>query len=107
MTPLTITIPDTCVPKFRDAWSQAMELMLSTHSPSHMAVGRSFFHCLTNLINLASNTDGHVYICSDFEPLSFGFSAGSLSGGLIYHGPENPSSLSIQLTPTHGWQLHT
>jgi hypothetical protein len=49
----------------------------------------------------------------DHAPLSFGFAAGSLCGGLIFHGPHDGygsgqgPTFSVCLEPTTGWQLHT
>lgn len=50
---------------------------------------------------------------SDFAPLSFGWCAGNLVGGLIFHGSHDGfgdggfPSLSVSLDNTEGWQLHT
>lgn len=101
---MQLTITDAALPVFRKCMDDAFQLA-SSPSLDQRKAGLSFFHCLRTIINLAG--DNNATISKDFEPLSFIFSSGSLIGGMIYHGPENPASLSVQLTPTHGWQLHT
>jgi hypothetical protein len=104
---MQLTITDAALPVFRKCMDNAFQLAASPVL-DHRKVGLSFFHCLRTIINLGANSTNQLAsISKDFEPLSFTFSAGSLTGGMIFHGPENPASLSVQLTPTHGWQLHT
>ncbi len=53
---------------------------------------------------------GNAKLYLDFAPLSFGFSAGGLAGGLIFHGPTNGSgpNFSVHLDQSFvGWSLHT
>jgi hypothetical protein len=56
---------------------------------------------------------GKAKLYRDFAPLSFGFSAGSLQGGLIFHGEHDGGgdggmpTLSVCLTPADGWRIHT
>ncbi len=56
---------------------------------------------------------GPVQFYKDFAPLSFGWRAGGLTGGLIYHGPHDghgdggAPTFSVSLTDIDGWQLHT
>jgi len=49
----------------------------------------------------------------DFAPLSFCWSGGGMTGGLIFHGPHDNGgdggapTFSVNLSNTYGWSLHT
>ena len=70
--------------------------------------------CIDRLKQWEKNSNGkyEIVLYKDFAPYSMGFAerakdgTNGIVGGLIYHG--NPDkSLSIQLTPKEGWQIHT
>lgn len=103
---ITLTITEAAVPTFITATEKALDCLRSSDL-TRIRVGASFFASLDTILRLARNSPEPARIYADHEPLSFGFTVGHLSGGFIYHGPENPNSLSVQLTPTTGWQLHT
>lgn len=78
----------------------------------------SLQQCLEQIARIASNCPkgGGILpprIYKDFAPMSFGWSAGVLVGGCIYHGEHDNGgdggapTFSVQLTPTYGWAIHT
>lgn len=56
---------------------------------------------------------GVVTLYKDFAPYSFGFTAGGMNGGLIFHGSHDGGgngggpTFSVCLTPCDGWSIHT
>ncbi len=68
---------------------------------------------LQQVANLARNFNDKGLLSGDFAPLSFGFSAGSLVGGIIFHGPHDgfgsggAPTFSVSLDNNPGWQIHT
>lgn len=70
--------------------------------------------CFERLINIGNNCKtGKPTIYKDFAPYSFGFSAGGMAGGLIFHGSHDGGgnggapTYSVSLSDTDGWGLHT
>jgi hypothetical protein len=75
---------------------------------------KSFSQCLDQLNRICKNNPGYVcYLYPDWAEYSLSFnitadqgSYSLLHGGLIFHG--NPDrSLSVQLEPRMGFQIHT
>lgn len=67
----------------------------------------SLLECFTRLSNWNSQ---YIAVYPDLSAHCFGFTAGSINGGIIYHGsPEAgyQENGSCQLEPTYGWQIHT
>jgi len=79
----------------------------------HPELKRSFDHCLDTLNRIRDSFGGVVRLFLDFAPYSFEFSVGGLNGGMIFHGGHDGGgdgggpTLSVCLTPTTGWSLHT
>lgn len=77
----------------------------------------SLQHCLDSIARLAENASSGAPAPSkftkDFAPFSFGWSAGSLVGGCIFHGSHDNGgdggapTFSVNLTAVQGWALHT
>lgn len=83
---------------------------LSTRMQLHLTLQRSLEH----IANIAKNYPGReCWLGYDFAPLSFTWAAGTLYGGLIFHGPHDgygsggAPTFSVSLDNTAGWQLHT
>jgi hypothetical protein len=69
---------------------------------------------LIRLINIGNNCKtGKPVLYKDFAPYSFGFNAGGMIGGLIFHGVHDRGgdggapTYSVNLTPVDGWSIHT
>lgn len=75
----------------------------------------SLQRCLEQISNIVHNCPKAPppSIYKDFAPMSFGWSAGSLVGGCIYHGAHDNGgdggmpTLAVQVNPSFGWSLHT
>lgn len=69
-------------------------------------------NCLTWIGNIARNFPmSPASLGFDHAPLSLGWKAGSMNGGLIFHAPNegtgNYPVLHVLLTGHAGWQLHS
>jgi hypothetical protein len=75
----------------------------------HLAL--SLQNCLDRLENLAHNGGGHLYL--DHAPLSFGWAACGMVGGMILHGSHDHGgnggapTYSVCVEGTVGWSLHS
>ena len=60
-----------------------------------------------------ANEHPHALLYNDFAPLSFGWTGGGMTGGLIFHGPHDRGgdggapTFCVNLGNTHGWSIHT
>lgn len=68
---------------------------------------------LERIASLADPSTARARLYPDDAPLSFGWQAGGLVGGLLFHGPHDGfgsgafPTFAVTLTPTVGWALHT
>jgi len=74
--------------------------------------------CLDSLQRVDENSGCETSIVTDFAPLSFEFARFKngkrvMNGGIIFHGQHDgfgsgaAPTLSVTITPTSGWQIHT
>ncbi len=73
---------------------------------------------LERLLAIANNMGGVCHLGFDFAPYSFSFAGVRgettvINGGLIFHGAHDiggdgsDPTLSVSLSPTTGWQIHS
>jgi hypothetical protein len=76
--------------------------------------------CMKSLTNIAKNGKGKIHLYKDFAPFSFYWTAIRdedghcfFNGGVIYHGSHDNGgdgsypTLSVSVSPSQGWQVHT
>lgn len=69
--------------------------------------------CWETLERLSTNNDTPIKLHLDFAPYSFGFQAGGLVGGFIFHGDHDnrgdggAPTFSVNISGSYGWSLHT
>ena len=81
---------------------------------------KSLEHCFSTLERIKENygpKDVEILLYADWAQMSLGFSVFNekinrsfLSGGIIFHGSidnKPVQNLSVTLTPSSGWQVHT
>lgn len=91
---------------FEDIWSFAESCPVSEFE--------SLQRCLTQIGNIARNfPSAPARLYKDFAPHSFGWTAGHLVGGCIYHGAHDGGgdggapTFSLCVDNAKGWRLHT
>jgi hypothetical protein len=79
---------------------------------ARMQIHRTLVRSLEHIANIAKNYPNQpAKLFHDFAPLSMGWCAGNLVGGLIFHGcgvgGGSFPTLAVTLDDHVGWQLHT
>lgn len=93
---------------FRDGWEKIIKFAEEKATADQR---ESLVKCLENLERLAGK--GICQVGYDFAPLSFGWAAGGLIGGCIFHGPHDGGgdggapTFAVCVTAADGWRLHT
>lgn len=68
---------------------------------------------LEQISRIQKNCGGRAELYRDFAPQSFGWSAGGMAGGCIFHGAHDGGgdggapTFSVSLTAQNGWALHS
>lgn len=109
--PNVIEVHDSALPRLEEC-----KKFLADVEDSEMRVQlwKTLQDSLEHIGRIANNyPDDPATLFRDFAPLSFGWCAGNLTGGLIFHGEHDghggggAPTFSVSLDSTTGWQLHT
>lgn len=106
-----IEVPDNV--EIPDGYWSHFQLILDWAETRPVAEFLSLQKSIEGISNIARNCGGRpATVHSDFAPHSFGWDAGGMVGGCIYHAPNGDCSggaptYSVCLTAVEGWTLHT
>lgn len=106
-----IVVPDNV--EIPDGFRDHFQLVLDWAETRPVGEFESLQKSIQGISNIASNCGGgKAQVYSDFAPHSFGWSAGGMVGGCIYHAPGGDQTggaptYAVCLTTVVGWTLHT